>query len=338
MAWIESHQRLEKSWKLHRLSQLLKISPYQAIGHLHAFWWWGLDNAGPTGNIERFTPNEIGIAAGWDRHCDERIQDHDRGPREYPSPYAFCHALVTAGFIDVSRPNAKDADTPLGQGTKIHDWEEYTERFFDWMESIEKRRKSERLRQQRRRESVRIMSRTSERDSTRPNHTIPNHTIPNQTTTTLAVPKNGFEQLWEKYPNKDGRKAAVKHYAATVKTMINWLDIQCALDNYLIYVKDKDSQYIKNGSTWFNNWKDWVNYKGPEGGRYAGSTERKGGYIGTPSRVGKYAALGQPKNPGSKQPGGSDGPGEQMGAQPNPGNHGGPVLSHPVGEVPKPKA
>jgi len=70
-----------------------------------------------------------------------------------------------------------------------------------------------------------------------------------------------FEDIWAKYPNKDGKKAAQKHFEAGVVTDQDWLDINKALTNYLQSKKVLEG-YIKNGSTWFNNWRDWVNFTG----------------------------------------------------------------------------
>ena len=71
-----------------------------------------------------------------------------------------------------------------------------------------------------------------------------------------------FDHIWELYPNKLGRKDALRHFKASVKNEQNWLDIQTALKNY-----EKSSEvergFIKHGSTWFNNWQDWVKYKDP---------------------------------------------------------------------------
>lgn len=67
-----------------------------------------------------------------------------------------------------------------------------------------------------------------------------------------------FELLWIQYPRKDGKKAALRHFHASVKTEQNLLDIQTALDNYKRQVNGTDKQYIKNGSTWFNDWQDFI--------------------------------------------------------------------------------
>lgn len=67
-----------------------------------------------------------------------------------------------------------------------------------------------------------------------------------------------FNSLWEKYPKRDGRKAAFRHFVSSVKTKEDWDDINKALENY-VQSDTVLKGYIKNGSTWFNNWKDFVN-------------------------------------------------------------------------------
>lgn len=73
--------------------------------------------------------------------------------------------------------------------------------------------------------------------------------------------KRRFEEIWLLYPNKDGKKSAMRHFLASVKTVKDWEDINKALANYLESKRVKDG-YIKNGSTWFNNWRDWIDFKG----------------------------------------------------------------------------
>ena len=72
--------------------------------------------------------------------------------------------------------------------------------------------------------------------------------------------ENWFEVLWEKYPSKDGRKAALKSFTKTVTDEALFAKCQTALNNYLCSRRVRDG-YIKNGSTWFNNWTDWINFK-----------------------------------------------------------------------------
>jgi hypothetical protein len=73
-----------------------------------------------------------------------------------------------------------------------------------------------------------------------------------------------FEERWCKYPVKDGKKAAEKHFLATVKNEQNVKDFDKALENYLRHLKNEDWKRPKNGKTFFNNWSDWVNWKEPE--------------------------------------------------------------------------
>lgn len=72
-----------------------------------------------------------------------------------------------------------------------------------------------------------------------------------------------FEELWDRYPAKDGRKEAEKHFRATVKTAEDMVCIRQALDNYQAHLKANDWKRPKNGSTWFNNWRDWVDWRDP---------------------------------------------------------------------------
>lgn len=62
-----------------------------------------------------------------------------------------------------------------------------------------------------------------------------------------------FEELWQKYPKKQGKKEAFNHYKATRKKA-SFEDIEKGLNNYLMYIKSNniEQRYIKNGSTWFN--------------------------------------------------------------------------------------
>lgn len=69
-----------------------------------------------------------------------------------------------------------------------------------------------------------------------------------------------FDEIWSLYPNKDGKKAAERSFRASVTTDKDYEDIKTALRNYLGSEKVQKG-FIKNGSTWFNNWRDWVDYK-----------------------------------------------------------------------------
>ena len=66
-----------------------------------------------------------------------------------------------------------------------------------------------------------------------------------------------FEDVWTLYPNRQGKKNAQRHFFATVKLKTDLPRIRSALDNYL-----KSGNvlrgFVKNGSTWFNEWQDWI--------------------------------------------------------------------------------
>lgn len=73
-----------------------------------------------------------------------------------------------------------------------------------------------------------------------------------------------FDDIWSRYPRRLGRKEAERHFISSVKSPQDWADIQNALDNYILQIRKEHTspEYIKNGSTWFNNWRDYVNYAG----------------------------------------------------------------------------
>jgi hypothetical protein len=66
-----------------------------------------------------------------------------------------------------------------------------------------------------------------------------------------------FEEIWKTYPNRKGRPEAYKHFVATVKDSETFQKIQGALGYYLQSGSVKKG-YVQNGSTWFNQWRDWV--------------------------------------------------------------------------------
>lgn len=71
-----------------------------------------------------------------------------------------------------------------------------------------------------------------------------------------------FEQLWEMYPRKQGKKKALDCYisARTSKDPVTFEKAKQGISNYIFYIKESglDPKYIKHGSTWFNqqSWND----------------------------------------------------------------------------------
>ncbi len=72
-----------------------------------------------------------------------------------------------------------------------------------------------------------------------------------------------FEEIWNRYPNKDGRKEAERHFMAGVKTPQDIADLEHALQNYLAHLKANSWKQPKSGSTFFNNWRDWTAWVEP---------------------------------------------------------------------------
>lgn len=71
-----------------------------------------------------------------------------------------------------------------------------------------------------------------------------------------------FEALWAQYPRRLGKKDALRHFKASVKTQADWEAIQRALVNYKAS-KEVQGGFVKHGSGWFNNWRDYENWQEP---------------------------------------------------------------------------
>ena len=69
-----------------------------------------------------------------------------------------------------------------------------------------------------------------------------------------------FESLWQKYPKKVGKAKSLKSYIKARQKGATYDEVILGLENYLkqIEIFETKKQFIKDGSTWFNNecWKD----------------------------------------------------------------------------------
>jgi len=83
MAWIESHQNLEKHPKLFDLMAALGWSKAEAIGRLHLCWWWCVDHA-PDGDLRGFHDGHLALAVELDSGDGKD----------------FVSAMVKAGFFE----------------------------------------------------------------------------------------------------------------------------------------------------------------------------------------------------------------------------------------------
>lgn len=72
--------------------------------------------------------------------------------------------------------------------------------------------------------------------------------------------KDHFIEIWQMYPKRVGRKHAERHFLASVKDDLALSSIRQALGHYKSS-KTVLEGFVKNGSTWFNEWEDWVDYQ-----------------------------------------------------------------------------
>lgn len=72
--------------------------------------------------------------------------------------------------------------------------------------------------------------------------------------------KAEFDRLWSLYPNKKGKDKAQTAYIKARKSGVDYETIERGIKNYCkeCEIKNREKQYIKHGSTWFNNhcWND----------------------------------------------------------------------------------
>lgn len=69
-----------------------------------------------------------------------------------------------------------------------------------------------------------------------------------------------FESVWPQYPKRIGRKAALRHFKASVRTPEDLANFSVALGKYKRFAGELDPKFIKHGSTWFHEWPDWIDY------------------------------------------------------------------------------
>lgn len=84
-------------------------------------------------------------------------------------------------------------------------------------------------------------------------------------TRALAVVDGGddrFDQLWDRYPKKLGRKAALKAYRARIRAGDNPDDISTAVDNYVASVEANGTapKYVMYPATFFGPNERWNDY------------------------------------------------------------------------------
>lgn len=72
-----------------------------------------------------------------------------------------------------------------------------------------------------------------------------------------TVKQADFEAIWKQYPKPVGKKMAIRHFFASVKTQNDLERIQKALANYTESY-NVGRGFIQNGDRWFGDWQGWV--------------------------------------------------------------------------------
>jgi hypothetical protein len=258
LAWVEFHPtRIIKLKKFHDFRRDMGWSAGEALGNLGLFWGQTLE-VQELGDITGWEADYLSSLLGFGAQVSERM----------------LNALVSHGWVDV---------TPEGRKL-IHDWLDYTGRFLRGKYSGNRRALEAIWAHHGRAYAVDATDKspTSSRQVT--DTTLPNPTEPNQTAGKAL--SAAFEELWSQYPSKTGRKAAERHFQASVKTTEDVEQIKRALANYL--KSDRVMRgFVQNGSTWFNNWRDWINFtEPPRGGAHGNNGAAAAGAVAVPA--GKY--------------------------------------------------
>jgi len=223
MAWIEFHgATIKRLKKFNDLKRMLNLSTLETMGLLGTFWGEVIELA-EDGDISKWDADYLCSTVGL-RLNPERVWS----------------AMVTTGWI-----NMTDDGLFL-----VHDWLEYAWRYLD---AKYRTSNPDRLVQIKAKHSKTVFRPSLDGPPNQPNLTQPNQTKNN-------IVGFDFEAVWSRYPNKDGKKHALRHFNASVKTPEDYVNIQRALDNYLKSGRVFNG-YVKNGSTWFNSWQDWIDYK-----------------------------------------------------------------------------
>lgn len=77
--------------------------------------------------------------------------------------------------------------------------------------------------------------------------------------------KTWFKDFWEQYPRnhlgrKMGKTLAAKRFKSKIKKESDYNLLMQALDSYNQYISNSNMnrKFIKHGSTWMNEWEDWL--------------------------------------------------------------------------------
>ncbi|MDP2950010.1 MAG: hypothetical protein Q8P22_10780 [Chloroflexota bacterium] len=259
MAWIESHQNLQRHPKTLRAAAKLEVSVPTLIGHLQCLWWWCLDFA-EDGELTGFDHAEIAQAAMW-----------------FGDATAFVDALLQCG--QANKPGFLEMNSGH---LLVHDWSDYTGKLIE-------RRQADAARKR----AVRRTSAGHPQDIHTPSSvTVPNRTIHNRTGEPPSVvpPPSSSSPTWLQILL--GLKGWPQDAAANVdvqeKTQADYghLDLEAEAQKFVWYYQD--SQKPTSARTARRDWWNWLKKVIPqvEPGRHPEEVDRKE-YL---RRYGKYAS------------------------------------------------
>lgn len=191
MAWIESHQALEKHPKVYELMSLTGWDLDTAIGKLHRFWWWCVDYA-EDGDLRKYSPEVIGRAMGLEGEKATQIVS----------------IMVKAKWID---------EIPY---LRVHDWWDYIGLFLQRKYGEKKKDKWQHI--QKLYSDCTAIVREGVQELTQPNQ--PNLTLPNQPNTfsSDSVEVGLAEKLCSLIRNRNPgfKKPNIQKWASEVDKMI----------------------------------------------------------------------------------------------------------------------
>jgi len=119
LAWIKSHQTLQRHPKVIIASSMLGVPRIKLIGHLHCLWWWALDFASADGCLgKNITKEMIAVAAEFPvkkadlfveslLHCGQNSQKNITNPETLS-------ANCSHGFLEI-----------IDGIYYLHDWQDY---------------------------------------------------------------------------------------------------------------------------------------------------------------------------------------------------------------------
>lgn len=238
MAWLESHQALERHPKVLQLASMMGWSLDETLGKLHRFWWWCLEYA-PTGDLRQVDP--IVIAGGIGLTGDVA--------------HKFMPSMLNAHLICSCARSKK----PF----RVHDWIEYAGRY---LRDTKFKRTPEKWTQVMELYAIACQPTVSRHVRSKTTFPVDMSAVPNQPTnltnltnqpTTCA---SGFEIFWNAYPRKKSKGRAEKAWGTmkpNEQLQARILDALKQAKTSVDWTKE-DGRYIPHPATWLNakGWED----------------------------------------------------------------------------------